>query len=219
MSTWREEKMKLLVLLEEAEIYMNQAQYDKSLESYRSAEIILNEIAFPTESIRDTIHKVQERKKQHEIQKQKELENKVQKEREDWKFQQNIAKELRRETESLQTKQVQLEEMEKLKAKLEIRKQDAFKILDNAENLLKNLEYDKAIENYRKAELILNELHFPTDSIRSMKTKVSQLMKQKEEMQDFQFQRELEKIQEEKDLQLLLKKDKDKNEKRKKPNN
>lgn len=191
-------------LLEEAEIYMNQAQYDKSLESYRSAEIILNEIAFPTESIRDTIHKVQERKKQHEIQKQKELENKVQKEREDWKFQQNIAKELRRETESLQTKQVQLEEMEKLKAKLEIRKQDAFKILDNAENLLKNLEYDKAIENYRKAELILNELHFPTDSIRSMKTKVSQLMKQKEEMQDFQFQRELEKIQEEKDLQLLI---------------
>ena len=191
-------------LLEKAGLYMNQAQYDKSLESYRSAEIILNEIAFPTESLREMIQNVQERKRQHELKMQKELENKVQKEREEWKFQQNIAEELRRETESLQTKEVQLEEIEKLKANLEIRKRDAFKILDKAEEFLKNLEYAKAIENYRKAELILNELHFPTDSIRSMKTKVTHLMKQKEEMHELHFQRELEKIQEEKDLQLLI---------------
>ncbi|MFX0082927.1 MAG: hypothetical protein ACFE94_14340 [Candidatus Hodarchaeota archaeon] len=191
-------------LLEEAEIYMNQAQYDKSLESYHSAEIILNEIAFPTEVIREMIQKVQEKKKQHQIQKQKELESSIQKEKEEWEFQRNIADEFKKESGRLQTKQVQLEEMEKLKEKLELTKQDAFKILDAAEELLKNFEYDKAIESYRKAELILNELHFPTDSIKGMVTKVQQLMKQKEEMQEFQFQREIEKIQEEKDLQLLI---------------
>ncbi|MFX1281445.1 MAG: hypothetical protein ACFFA3_19005 [Promethearchaeota archaeon] len=191
-------------LLEEAEIYMNQAQYDKSLETYRSAEVILNEIAFPTDSIRDMIQNVQNRKKQHQIQKQKELERKLEKEREEWTFQQKIAEELRRETESLQTKQVQLEEIENLKARLESRKQDAFKILDDAEELVKELEYDKAIKSYRKAELILNELHFPTDSIKDMIVKVKQMIYQKEEMQDLQFQRELEKIQEEKDLQLLV---------------
>jgi hypothetical protein len=191
-------------LLEEAEIYMNQAQYDKSLESYHSAEIILNEIAFPTETIREMIQKVQEKKRQHQIQKQKELESSILKEKEEWEFQRNIAEELKKESERLQLKQVQLEKMEKLEEKLELRKQDAFKILDTAEELLKNYEYDKAIESYRKAELILNELHFPTDSIKNMVMKVKQLMKQKEEIQELQFQRELEKIQEEKDLQLLI---------------
>ncbi|MFX1427103.1 MAG: hypothetical protein ACFFBE_11670 [Promethearchaeota archaeon] len=191
-------------LLEEAEIYMNQAQYDKSLETYRSAEIILNEIAFPTESIREMIQNVQNRKLQHQIQKQKELENKLRKEREEWLFQQNIAEELRRKTETLQAKQVQLEEVEKLKAKLELRKQDAFKILEEAEKFVKDLKYEKAIQTYRKAELILNELHFPTDLIKNMVVKVKQMNTQREEMQELQFQRELETIQEEKDLQLLV---------------
>lgn len=191
-------------LLEEAEIYMNQAQYDKSLEYYRSAEILLNEIAFPTEAIREMIQKVQEKKKEHQLQKQKDLELKLLKEREEWEFQHNITEQFKEETKRLQVKQVQIEEMENLKAKLENRKQDAFKILDDAEDSLKIFEYEKAIESYRRAELILNELHFPTDSIKSMVMKVRQIIKQKEEIQELQFQRELEKVQEEKDLQLLI---------------
>ncbi len=201
MERRRDEAFKLL---EEAEIYMNQAQYDKSLENYRSAEIILNEIAFPTESIREMILKVQEKKREHQTQKQKELELRIQKEKEEWDLQHNIAEELKREGKRLQDKQVKLEKMEKLKATLEIRKQDAFKILDKAEEFLNRSKYDKAIESYRQAELILNELHFPTESIRSMVTKVKRMMNQKEEIQDLKFQRELEKIQEEKDLQLFV---------------
>ncbi|MFX1375606.1 MAG: hypothetical protein ACFFA0_07325 [Promethearchaeota archaeon] len=191
-------------LLEEAEIYMNQAQYDKSLDYYRSAEIILNEIAFPTEVIRETIQKVQEKKREYQLKKQKEIELTILKEREEWTIQNKLEEELKKETERLQLKQVQIEEMENLKAKLELRKQNAFEILDDAEEFLKKHEYEKAIERYRKAELILNELHFPTDSIKNMLVKVNQLIKHREEMQELEFQKELQKIQEEKDLQLLI---------------
>ena len=58
-------------LLEEAESYMKQLQYDKALEYYKAAELLLNEIAFPTDSIRELILKVQEKKREYQLQKQK----------------------------------------------------------------------------------------------------------------------------------------------------
>ncbi|MHA2008120.1 MAG: hypothetical protein ACXABO_20415 [Promethearchaeota archaeon] len=191
-------------LLEEAEMYMNQAQYDKSLEYYHSAEIILNEIAFPTESIREMINNVQEKRNEFQLQKQKDVEVNLLKEREEWEFQQVLATQMKDEKERLQFKQVQLEEMEKLKTVLEERKQEAFKFLDKAETFLNNKEYNNAIESYRKAELILSELKYPTDAISNMIFKVKKIKKQREEMGELKYQRELEKLHENRELQLLI---------------
>ena len=191
-------------LLEGAEIYLNQAQYEKALEHYYSAEIILNEIRFPTDAVREMIQKVQERRNESHLQKQRDLEMKLQKENDEWKFQQKVAEVANVEKERLKTKQIQIVEIEQRKLVMEQTKQDAFKILDDAEDFLKQSQYEKAIETYRKAEFILNEIHFPTDTINSMVVKVKQIMKDKEGMEDLKFQRELEKIQEEKDLQLLI---------------
>jgi len=191
-------------LLEGAEIYLNQAQYDKALEYYYSAEIILNEIRFPTEGIREMIQKVLERKNESQLQKQRDLEMYLKKDKDEWKFQQKVAEMADVEKERLKTKQIQLEETDRRKSMMEQRKQEAFEILDNAETHLKHTQYQKAIEMYRKAEFILNEIHFPTDSINTMVTKVRQIMKEKEETEELKFQRELENIQEEKDLQLLI---------------
>ncbi len=190
--------------LEVAENYLNQAQYDKALKYYYSAEIILNEIRFPTEGIREMIQKVLERKNESQLQKQKTFEFYLQKDKDEWKLQQKVTEIAKVERERLLAKKIQLEESDRRKSMMEERKQQAFKILNKAESHLKQTQYQHAIEMYRKAELILNEINFPTDSINTMVTKVKLIMKEKEKTEELKFQRELEKIQEEKDLQLLI---------------
>ncbi|MCK4287525.1 MAG: hypothetical protein KAX18_15040, partial [Candidatus Lokiarchaeota archaeon] len=176
----------------------------KALEYYYSAEILLNEIRFPTEGIREMIQKVQERKNESNLQKQRDLEINLQKEKDEWKFQQKVTDVANIERERLKTKQIQIKELEQRKVAMEQTKQEAFKILDNAEAFLQQSQYEKAIETYRKAEFLLNEIHYPTDTINSMVTKIKQIMKEKETMEELKFQRELENIQEEKDLQLIV---------------
>ena len=58
-------------LLEQAESFTTRGQYDRGLEYYHSAELILGEINFPTAAIKETIVKVEEKKREQDIQKQK----------------------------------------------------------------------------------------------------------------------------------------------------
>ncbi len=191
-------------LLEEAEIYMKQLQYDKSLEYYHASELILNEIAFPTDSIRELILKVQEKKREQQLQKQKDLQLSIQKDREEWKNQQKIAENLRFEQERLKQKDLKILEMEQLKSRLEERKEQAFKILDEGEKFLKEQNYDNAVVCYRRAGIILNEVQFPTDSINNMIFKINRLKNQKVELENLEVQKELEKLEEERTLSMLI---------------
>ena len=191
-------------VLDEAEIYMNQAKYDKALEYYHTAELILSEISFPTEVIRETIQKVKEKKREHQLQRQRDLELSIQRDRNVWELEQQISNSFQTEKERLQKKQIEIQERKELKARLEKRKEHAFKILDEAEKYLKISNYEKAIENYRKASLILNELQFPTDSINNMILKVNKLKKQKEEQEESKIEKEIEKLEEEKTLKILI---------------
>jgi len=192
-------------LLEEAEIFMKQANYDKALEYYLSAELVLNEIQFPTISIRELIAKVGEKKREQELQKQKELEAKLQKEREELKFQKKVAENLIREKQSLKVKQTKIEKIEQVRKNLENKKEEAFNILDIAEKNIEKLDYDQAIINYRKAMLMLNEIQFPTDTINDMIIKASNLKKQQVIEEELKLTRELEKLEEEKKLEIILK--------------
>ncbi|NVM36481.1 MAG: hypothetical protein HWN81_12870, partial [Candidatus Lokiarchaeota archaeon] len=191
-------------LLEEAEILMIQSQYDKSLEYYHAAELILNEIAYPTDSIRELILKVQEKKREHQIQTQKELEQSVQREHKEWKFQQKVIESLKVEKERLKVKEVEVLKREQLKIKYDERKEQAFKILDEGERYLKEQNYDNALVCYRRAGLVLNELRFPTNSVNNMILKISKLKKQKEEAQHLKYKKELENLEEVNALQTLI---------------
>ena len=191
-------------LLEEAEIYMKQLQYDKTLEYYHAAELILNEIAFPTDTIRELILKVQEKKRESQLQKQNDLKLRTQKEREEWELQQKMAENLRVEQERLKGKELEIFKMEELKSRLEERKEQAFKILDEAEKFLKEQNYDNAVICYRRAGIILNEMQFPTDSISNMIFKINKLKNQKIELENLEVHKELEKLDEERALSMLI---------------
>lgn len=191
-------------LLEEAETFMNKTQYGKSLEYYHAAELILNEIAYPTETIRELILKVQEKKREHQIQKQKELEQRLLRERDDWKFQQKISKNLLIEKERLKAKELELLKKEQLKQRLEERKEQAFKILEEGERYLKEQNYDNALVCYRRASIFLNELQFPTDSINNMIFKINILKKQTDEAKLLKYKKELESLEEGKTLKALV---------------
>jgi len=196
-------------IFDEANVFVKQGKYDKALEYYRSAELILNEIQFPTDSIKELIVKVKEKKREHELQKQKELEFKVQKEREEIEFQKRVAEDIRKKKERLKLKQIEIGNLELLQTKLEKRKDEAFLVLEKAEQYINRLEYDLAIASYRKAMLILNEIQFPTDSINSMIEKVIGLKNQKEFDEQHKLERELERLKEEKHLQKILEERKD----------
>ncbi|MHA1283596.1 MAG: hypothetical protein ACTSQP_13945 [Promethearchaeota archaeon] len=191
-------------LLDQAELFMKKGQYDKALELYRNSEIILKEIQFPTDTIRDMILKVEEKKREMEIQRQKELETKIQREKEEREYRRRIEESVKKEKARLKLKQIKIKKLEELKAILEKKREEAFKILDEAEIAVKKQDYDNALEKYRKAELILNEIQFPTNTIREMIARVINLKKEQEKMKELELQRQLERIEEEKLLKEII---------------
>ncbi|MBY9011935.1 MAG: hypothetical protein KGD70_06140 [Candidatus Lokiarchaeota archaeon] len=191
-------------LIDEADNLVKQGNYDKALEYYRSVELVLNEIRYPTNSIKEQIVKVKERKRSEELQKQKDLEARLQKEREEFNFKKKVAGDLLKEKKRLKLKQIAIEKQTLTVEIINGKKNDAFKILDDAEHQIKNSEFELAILSYRKAMLILNEIQFPTDSINEMITKVNNLKIKKEQEQKQKLKRELEGLKEEKNLEEIL---------------
>ncbi len=192
-------------IFDEADNLVKQGNYDNALEYYRSAELVLSEINYPTNSIKELIVKVKEKKRSKELQKQKELETKLQKEREEFKFQKKIAGDLIKEKKRLKLKQIGIEKQALTLEIINKKKTDAFKILDEAERHIKDFEFELSIMSYRKAMLILNEIQFPTDSINDMITKANNLKIKREQEEQQKLQRELESLKEEKNLEAILK--------------
>ncbi|NVM45474.1 MAG: hypothetical protein HWN79_11210 [Candidatus Lokiarchaeota archaeon] len=191
-------------LIDEADNLVKRGNYDKALEYYRSVELVLSEINYPTNSIKEQIVKVKERKRSEELQKQKELETKLQKDREEFGFQRKIAGDLIKEKKRLKLKQIAIEKRTLTLENINRKKDDAFRILDDAERHIKNSEFELALLSYRKAMLILNEIQFPTDSINEMITKVSNLKSKKGQEAQHVLKRELVRLKEEKSLETII---------------
>jgi len=192
-------------LFDEAEAYIKRADYDKALEYYRSAELVLNEINYPTNSIKELIARFKEKKRVNGLQKQKELERKLKKEREEIDFQKKIAENISRERERLKLKKVEDEKLILTQALIERKKEEAFNILDDAELHINNSKFELAIMSYRKAMFILNEINFPTDSINAMIVKSETLKRRREREEEQKLKRELERLKEERNLESILK--------------
>jgi len=192
-------------LFDEAEVYIKRADYDKALEYYRSAELMLYEINYPTNSIKELIVQLKEKKRVNDFQKQKALEQQLQKDREENDFQKKIAENISKERDRLKLKKVEVEKLILTQALIERKKDEAFAILDNAELHINNSKFELAIMSYRKAMLILNEINFPTDSISSMIVKADTLKKRREQEEEQKLKRELARLKEERNLEGILK--------------
>ena len=120
------------------------------------------------------------------------------------KYGEKVADNLKLEQERLNQKELKILKREQLKSRLEQRKEQAFKILDEGEKFLKEQNYDNAVVCYRRAGIILNELQFPTDSINNMIFKINKLKNQKVEIENIEVQKELEKFEEERALSMLI---------------
>ncbi|MCJ7648021.1 MAG: hypothetical protein MUP85_05370, partial [Candidatus Lokiarchaeota archaeon] len=191
-------------LLDNAEIFMKNGNYDKSIEFYRSAELILNELRFPTEYISQMIMKVSDMQKQKSLEKQQALEKQLQNQRDEIIYQQKIAEDMFREKQRLENKRIKVMEKSQLAAIAGNKKNEAFTILDVAKELMQEKKYDDAIKAYRNAMIILNQIQFPTEALNETINKLLTMKKQQEQDEEFEYQQRVESIQEKRHFQLLL---------------
>ncbi|GAG93536.1 unnamed protein product, partial [marine sediment metagenome] len=159
-------KLEAFSIMDKAEQLLKEGKYEESIEKYYNAELILIQIQFPTEIIKDSIIKIQEKKREANITKQQELEDGIRKQEKEKHFLQTVADNMKYEEEQMRVKQIKIKKQEDLKLHLERRKEAAFELFDEAEVYIKRADYDKALEYYRSAELVLNEINYPTNSIK-----------------------------------------------------
>lgn len=201
MEERREEAFKIM---NQAELLLNQGNYEASLEKYNDAELILSEINFPTEAVEEMTHKIRSKIQERFLNKQKKLQLEIKRGEETEKFQKKIAEELKRKQEMFKTKQIQLKKQEELRKYMEDRKQEAFRFLDSAEVFMKDNAYDKALEFYRSAEVILNEIQYPTNALSEMREKVAEIQRKREIARYSDLEKKLQKSQEEKVFQQKI---------------
>ena len=199
-----ERKEDAFKIMTQAESLLVQGLYEESLEKYKDAELILSEINFPTDAVREMIQKIRSKIQERDINERRDLELKMQREAEDKKFLKKVSDEVQRKEEQLKKKEVQLKKKEELREYMEARKAEAFNLLDNAESLVKENAYDKALENYQNAEVILNEIQFPTNTIREMRYKVADMQTKKQVAAYNDLQTKLQKSREEKEFKQKL---------------
>jgi len=191
-------------LLDNAEVFMKNGNYDKSIEFYRSAELILNELRFPTEYISQLIMKVSDMQRRKDIEKQQALEKQLQNQRDEIIYQQKVSEDMFREKQRLENKRIKVMEKSQLAAISGKKKDEAFTILDMAKGLMQERKYDDAIKAYRSAMIILNEIRYPTEALNETINKILIVKKQQEQDAEFEYQRRVESIQEKRRFQLVL---------------
>jgi hypothetical protein len=191
-------------LLDNAEGLVKESAYDKALEYYNSAEVILNEIQFPTNTIHEMRKKVADMQNKHQTAVYNDLQTKLQKAREEKEFKQKLAEEALKEKQRLENKKIEIREKVYKQAEIEKKKERAFKLLDDAKPLIEKEEFDEAIELYRKAIFILNEVQFPTGSLDDMIRKIMLKKKEKEEMEELEYQRKVDTFKRDKQMEVMI---------------
>lgn len=191
-------------VLEEAEKLTNSGKYELAISAYRNAMLILSEIQYPTDSINEMIKKVQNKKLEQEHLKHIEMEAVLQREQEEKYLEEEIAQKVQLEQGRMMEKLKAIVSREKIQVRFEQRREEAFKVLEEAEQLIKIGKFDEAIEIYRKASLILSEIQYPLESINEMIRKLQ--MRKSEQEQIIQQEKEvrLQREREEAELSRII---------------
>ena len=127
-----------------------ESKFDDAIELYLQVEEIFAEIQWLDELslIRSSITEIRMKKQNAFINKQQELQEKLIKEREELEFHKQISEQHDAEQENLRSKEIKIKERDKeLKIK-EVQREEAFKLLDEAQELISQKKYDEAIEIY-----------------------------------------------------------------------
>ncbi|MBD3216381.1 MAG: hypothetical protein GF311_27455 [Candidatus Lokiarchaeota archaeon] len=200
------QKEKAFDLLDRADALTTKGNYDEALEKYQDAELILNEIQFPTEAIEEVIVQIKEKQRARDFERQSQLQEKIEHEQRENYFRRYMAKRMEEEKQQLMEKKIRVENFEARRQSVENKKKEAFELLDEAESLTQQEQFESAIEYYKKAQLILNQIHFPTDSIDEMINRLMEIEEEKQKERIKTYQRELEHIEKEKILKDLMEK-------------
>jgi hypothetical protein len=153
-------KSEAFAIMDDAQSLLNQADYENSIEKYHQAELILNEINFPTGIIRDTISKIQEKKREESINKLKELELRLKREQEEEIFQKQILERIEFEEQKMREKQDKLKTQEEIRIFQEQKKEEAFNKLEIAQKRIQEGKFDEAINFYHQAANIFKEIQW-----------------------------------------------------------
>jgi tetratricopeptide (TPR) repeat protein len=200
---FEEKRQEAFKLLDQAENLMKNENYDNAIEIYEKAKERLGEINFPIDSIEETIELVELKKEEKEIREQQKLEFQSKKLEEQREFQEIMAKNFERERSRLKERQLKIEEYEKSKELIDQTQNRAFKILEEAEDHVKSENYSQAIEKYREAQFLLNQIHYPTQSIAEIIARTISLKNEKEKEEEKMLEAELSELKKEKKYDQL----------------
>jgi len=197
-------KEKAFNLLDKAEDLTKKGDYEDALNLYEDAEIILSELNFPTKAIDSLIIQVREKSREAQLRKQKQLEEQIQREQKEIKFQQEMSRRMESEKQKVLQKKIRVEKFEERRKLIEQKRAEAFDLLDEADSLIEEDQFESAIEYYKKAQLMLNQINYPPDSIDEMVNRIMEMQENKEKERLEKYQLELNRMQKEKDLENLV---------------
>ncbi|MFX1452710.1 MAG: hypothetical protein ACFFCM_17865, partial [Promethearchaeota archaeon] len=170
-------------IIDEGDEFLKQEKFDEAITKFKTAESILTEIGWEPSYLRilqDNLRTLEIRKseKEREIKKEREIREKRQ--REEQEFQSKIIEGIQKEKERMEAKKMELQKQEVLKAKMEEQRSKAFVLIDEAEQLLSEGQYDQSLEKYRQVDLIFSEIQFPAQAIKDAILRVEE--KKREEL-------------------------------------
>ncbi|MFX1488607.1 MAG: hypothetical protein ACFFBI_05630, partial [Promethearchaeota archaeon] len=201
---YREEKKEeAFKLLDDAQKLISVNNYDAVIEIYYQVLNIFAQIQWKDEIpiLKEAIQDIKNRKKEDLIFKQKELQRAVKKEVEDQAF---IAQlKYQREREKAETlKNLELiETKEQITAQNLAKQQEAFKMIEEGESLSQNENYDEAMNQYKEAIKILQEIGWSSDYLKLLNDTIRTLQarkveKEREKQMEFQLKLERQKDEE-----------------------
>ncbi|GAF96663.1 unnamed protein product, partial [marine sediment metagenome] len=138
-------------MIEGGENLLQVEKYDEAAKNYRKAINILKAIGWGTAYLKllnETIFTIQSRKLEKEKATQIEFELNLKHQKEEEQFQKKISGYLKTEQERIKAKQIQFQKREEMLDIMETRKSEAYSMMDKAENLLDQGQYNESIENY-----------------------------------------------------------------------
>ncbi|GAI70140.1 unnamed protein product, partial [marine sediment metagenome] len=108
----------------------------------------------------DSIRNLEIRKREQSLTKQKDLQRSIDKYKAEQSFQNQISKQLQEEREILSKREIKISERDDELEHREKRKEEAFKVLGEAQKLLEKGNYEKVIELYQLATNIFAEIQW-----------------------------------------------------------
>ena len=160
---------------------LKQGELEKAIYSYQNAGTIFAEIQWSDELplIENSINELERKIREQKELKQKHIQNEIERNRQEKEFQNQITKQLQIERDKIRARDIKLREREKELEYQEKRKNDAFKLFEEADLHVKQGNFDEAIEIYQKTLNIFAEIHWH-DEINLIQSSIIELERRKQ---------------------------------------